>query len=212
MSILFCTPCYGGFVQQPFMASLMRLQETLIRVGLPHDFLFTTNESLITRGRDTSAAQFLRTDYQYLMFIDSDIEFQADDVAKLWNLQPDIGVGCYTAKSLDAKLMAWKDYDLTPVTGDTPFEIDMAGTGFMMINRKVFETLMERHPGWKYTEGKVGECWGFFQDPIEVVNGESIHLSEDFHFCIRAREVGFKVLCDPMIKLKHYGLHGFGPN
>lgn len=203
----------------PYVESLMRLQESALQVGLKHDFLFTRNESLITRGRDTSATRFLATDFDYLMFIDADIEFSADDVAKLWNLQADICAGLYPMKNIESPLMAWRDQgkgmELLPVTEEGLMEVNLVGTGFLMIHRRVFEKLQELHPDWEYVEGRMGDnggpgaCWGFFQDPLEIVDGSRVHLSEDYFFCRRAIEAGFKIIADTSIKLKHWGLYGF---
>jgi len=36
-----------------------------------------------------------------------------------------------------------------------------------------------------------------------------VQISEDFGFCMKAREYGFKIWCDPTIKLYHWGEHRF---
>ena len=82
--LLFTLPIYEGNIKPAFMQSLMVLQNSLIHGGLPHDFMFLTNESLVTRARNNCVARFLECEYSHMMFIDSDIGFSADDVAKLW--------------------------------------------------------------------------------------------------------------------------------
>lgn len=201
MSFMIATPCYGSMLTKGYFESSLRLAYELISKEIPHDFLMTGNESLITRARDTSAAEFLKSDYERLLFIDSDIEFNVSDVIRLWNLDADIAVGAYRVKKPDSHLTVWKDGKLTDLNEFVePVEVDYAGTGFMMIKRSVFEKLKEVVP--EYIEGeKYKQCWAFFQDPIE----DGIHLSEDYFFCKRARESGFKVICDPKIRLKHWG-------
>lgn len=209
MSLLIATPMYGGMCTAGYFRSSMALKDVFHVRQFTHDWLETTNESLITRGRDTIAATFLKGDWNRLFFIDSDIQFEPEDVAKLWNMNCDVAVGCYPRKELGAEYAAWvngrllKAKDLDKIK--QPFAVDYAGTGFMMIKRHVFEILQARHPEWKYEEGHVGECWGFFQDPIE----DGIHLSEDFFFCKRVREAGMQVMMHPKVRLGHWGAHKF---
>lgn len=207
MSVLFCTPAYGRQVTLGFFQSAVCLKENLILSGVEHDWLTLGNESLITRGRDTCAATFLKSHYDRLMFIDADIEFQVEDVIKLWNLDADIACGVYRMKKLDAGLTVWKDSKLVDLDNfKEPFEVDFAGTGFLMIKRRVFDSLIEKYPEWHYRDGEPEEDrWGFFQDPI--VDGWK--ASEDYFFIEKAREAGFKCICDPSIRLTHWGTHGF---
>ena len=200
---MIATPAFGRQVTLSYFESSLRLAEELISKGIPHDWLMTGNESLITRARDTSAAEFLKSEFERLLFIDSDIEFKVSDVIRLWNLDADIAVGAYRVKKVDSHLTVWKDGKLTDLDQFIePVEVDYAGTGFFMVKRHVFEKLIELHPDWEYMEGqKGGRCWAFFQDPIE----DGIHLSEDYFFCKRSREAGFKIICDPKIHLKHWG-------
>lgn len=207
VSVLFCTPAYGGQVTLGYFNSCLELRESLIQAGVKHNWLTTQNESLITRGRDCLAAQFLKTDYERLMFLDADIEFKPEDVAKLWNLDMDIAVAAYPMKRPDAPVSAWRGGKLVRLEelGSDPVEVDFAGTGFMMIHRRVFERLQVLHPEWRYEDG-IGEVWAFFQDPVE----DGIKLSEDYFFCKQAREAGFPVALDPTIRLKHWGSFAYG--
>lgn len=172
----------------------------MLHSGIDFDFLFTGNESLITRGRNTSAAKFLDTRFEYLMFVDADIEFKAEDVTKLWNLHTELSVGAYALKRKEGGVGAWKDGKLVSLNElDGPVEIDLAGTGFMLIHRVVFNRLKEAHPEWSRREGKV---WAFFQD-------DGCDDSEDYFFCRQWRELGGKVILDPSIKLTHWGQYGY---
>jgi len=205
--IMFATPCYGGMVTQEYLESQLALKGTLMLIDLKHEHLFIKNESLIPRGRNTCAATFLKSECTHLMFIDADIQFTPDDVAKLWNLQKGVGCGVYPMKQEGAPYAAWVGGKLL-VDKDMakePFKVDYAGTGFMIIHREVFVRLQKAHPEWKYEES-YGEAWAFFQDPIE----EGIHLSEDYFFCKRYREIGGEVWMDPRVRLKHVGSKVYG--
>lgn len=197
---------YGSMCLAPHFQSCLQLKEDFTEFKFKHDWLITTNESLITRARNTSVATYLTTDYERLLFIDGDLDFKTEDVMKLWDMDVDVAVGAYRMKSPDSTLTAWENGRMVELEDRTEnFEVDYAGTGFMMIKGHVFEQMMARFPHWKYEEGKVGECWGFFQDPIE----DGIQLSEDYFFCKRFREIGGKIILNPTIRLGHWGLNRY---
>lgn len=207
---------FGAQCHARHFESCLALKEEFTRAGVEHDWLVTTNESLIPRARNTSAATFLNTDYQKLLFIDADIEFSPNDVALLWNQDAYVIAGAYRMKRPDAPPpSAWVEGKLQPVErmtveGDKPFKVDFAGTGFMMIDRDAFVRLQRAHPEWKYVEGHIGECWAFFQDPIVMHDdGERYHESEDFHFCRAWRQLGGDLWVHPGVQLTHWGQYGY---
>ena len=105
MSIMFATPAYGGMVTLPYFNSCLQLHEELTRAGLDHTWLTTANESLIVRARNTMVSTFLESDYDSLMFLDADMGFDPEEVAKLWNLNVPVAVGAYPMKRKDAPLI-----------------------------------------------------------------------------------------------------------
>lgn len=199
-SILFATPCYGGMLTAQHFQSCMNLKEELTRVGLPHDWLIGWNESLVHRARNEMTATFLRSSHSHMMWLDADIDFSPEDVAALWNLQADIGVAFYSMKKEGLPLAAWhkgKLVDLKECPAE-PFEVDYAGTGFMMISRAVVERLAADAP--KYTAPQ-GEVAAVYNTPVH----DGIFESEDYFFCRKAREAGFKIVGIPSVRLGHWG-------
>lgn len=208
MSILFCTPCYGGQVTAQHFKSCLELREALTVAGVGHDWSIGWNESLIQRARNSMVAGFLKTGFRKLMFIDADIEFRAEDVAKLWNLDADVACGLYAMKRTDAPLSAWYNGELVAFEDflDDPFPVDFAGTGFMMIDRPVFEKFTDAWPERKHEEGNVGESFAWFDPRVE----DGIYLSEDYAFCKDFRAMGGDIIADPSIRLIHHGSFGYG--
>lgn len=142
-------------------------------------FYYLFNESLITRARNYVVDEFLRSDCTHLMFIDSDIGFNAKDVLSLLGIQTnnpdqfDILTGPYPKKSISwekvkkavEKGLAYNPFDLqnytadyvfNPVKGtksfrlDEPVEVAEGGTGFMLIPRSVFDKYKEAYPELSY--------------------------------------------------------------
>lgn len=207
MSLLISTPGYGGQVTTPWATSALALQEQALRSGFDIGWLVTAGESLVTRARNTAVATFLtQTDYERFLFIDADIEFSPNDVAKLWAMDEDVAVAAYSMKRLDKPVTAWRDGALVKLDElSGPTEVEYAGTGFMMIKRHVFEQMRDAWPEIEHEEGIVGKCWQFFD--IGVVDG--VALSEDYWFCRRWRELGGRVMLEPSIRLTHWGRHGY---
>ena len=205
-SILFATPCYGGLVKAQHFRSCLNLKEDLTNLGIAHDWLIGTNESLVTRARNEMTASFLATEHTHMMWLDADIEFTSQDVANLWNIQADIAVGCYAMKLRDKQwFAAWKDGELVKDLDqfEGPIEVDYAGTGFMLIRREVIEALAETAPSY---EGPNGRVPALYMTPIHNDGFES----EDFHFCRIARDANFKIIMEPSVRLRHWGEYAYG--
>lgn len=178
-SIFVATPCYGGMCSGTYAKSLAELTGMFSQYQISMRQYFLFNESLITRARNYAADEFIRSGCSHLLFIDSDIGFNAQDVlGMLWlsykNDQYDILAGPYPKKTI-----AWEkikqavdagvadrnptildkfvgDYVFNPVPGisefrlDEPVEVLEAGTGFMLIKRETFLKYDEAFPEFKY--------------------------------------------------------------
>jgi hypothetical protein len=73
----------------------------------------------------------------------------------------------------------------------------------MLIRRAVIETLASKAE--TYT-GPDGPVQALYMTPIEG----GTFLSEDYYFCARAREAGFRIMMDPTVRLKHWGQYPYG--
>ncbi len=206
---------FGGQCTSEFFNSALDLRGSLLAANVGHDWHVITNESLITRARQTAVAKFMFDDdikkYTHFMFIDGDIEFCADDVAKLFNLDVDIACGAYPMKKEGSFVSAWIDGKLTEQGDlekiDGPALCDYAGTGFLMIKRHVFEKMAEEYPELKHDMGGGRECYAFFDTFVSKAEDwkERFYCSEDYAFCSRWKDLGGKIILDPSIKLGHVG-------
>ena len=175
------TPMYGGMNHGLYMKSCLDLQTVMIRYGIETKFSFLFNESLITRARNYLVDEFLRTDFTHLMFIDSDIHFDPNDIVALMALDKDVIGGPYPKKSINWNNIAEtarKHPDLNPrelenLVGEyvfnvvkgtqqfqvsEPLEVMEIGTGHMMIKRGVFDKMQEAYPQIKYKPDHIGQA------------------------------------------------------
>lgn len=174
------TPMYGGMSHGMYVKSCLDLQNVLTKYGVETKFSFLFNESLITRARNYLADEFLRSDCTHMLFIDSDIHFNPQDVIALLALDKDVIGGPYPKKSINwrnivdaiknnpdieiGKLESLVgEYVFNVVKGTKQFQVTEPlqvleiGTGFMMIKRNVFEKLAEAFPMIHYKPDHVGQ-------------------------------------------------------
>ena len=175
------TPMYGGMNHGLYMKSCLDLQTTMMRYGIEIKFSFLFNESLITRARNYLVDEFLRTDYTHMLFIDSDIHFNAQDVIALLALDKDVIGGPYPKKSMNWGNIAHAarnhpdlepkeleglvgEYVFNVVKGTSqfqvtePLEVMEIGTGYMMIKRDVFHKMKDEYPTIRYKPDHVGQA------------------------------------------------------
>jgi len=172
--IFVATPMYGGMCSGMYTKSTADLATIATQYGMDVRFFYLFNESLITRARNYLVDEFLRSPYTHLMFIDSDIHFNPNDVLTLAALDKEIIGAPYPKKTIawekvrnavDAGLSDNNPTELEQYTGDfvfnpvagtneikitEPVEVLEIGTGFMMIRREVFEKFRDAYPQFTY--------------------------------------------------------------
>lgn len=225
-SPMYSGQCFGVYTQGRELANL-ELMKKNIGVAMCQ----VTNESLIQRARNTCAWHFLNSKADYLMFIDADIGFQPNSISSMVEADCDIIGGAYPLKSVDfaraieahkrgVKIEALAKYASKSVVQlrdkknveiklDQPVEVDFLGTGFMLIHRRVFEAMIAAdEDNWYFDpNNKMNKTFVFFD--CELERDRRVYLSEDYYFCKKARNLGFKIMLAPWISLTHTGTYTF---
>lgn len=212
----FCVPCYGGQVTESFFLSMMKFMAAANGLGLNFTLDTIVNESLITRGRNSLLAKFLAFEPKstHLMFVDSDIGFEPAEIIKLLLARKNVVGGLYPKKSLPIQYVVNKvpNAEKDP-NNENLVEVANLGTGFMMIERNVLETIVANHPELHYCDS-IGldpkydpYKYNIFDTTVDEVTKEL--LSEDYHFCKLWRGYGGKIWADLSIKLTHSGYYKF---
>jgi hypothetical protein len=162
------TPMYGGQCAGMYTRSISDLAAICAKYQIQLQLYFLFNESLITRARNYCADEFMRSNATHLMFIDSDIGFNPQDVIAMLAMQTDESEYDVMGGPYPKKCISWEkivqavnkgvaddnpsvlekyvgDYVFNPKGGQNeiplnkPVEVRELGTGFMMIRRKTFE-------------------------------------------------------------------------
>ena len=177
--LFLATPMYGGQCAGMFARSVADLAALCAQYGIPLQMYFLFNESLITRARNYCVDEFLRSDAEHLMFIDSDIGFTPQDVIALMSLQAqdekyDIIGGPYPKKCISWEKIKHAvdkgvadndpnvlekfvgDFVFNPKGGQQsipigePVEVLEIGTGFMMVSKKAMKKFAESYKEYMY--------------------------------------------------------------
>ena len=77
------TPMYGAMCGGQYTKSIADLTAMCAQYQIEIKLFYLFNESLITRARNYIADEFMRSGFTHLMFIDSDIGFDPNDVLAL---------------------------------------------------------------------------------------------------------------------------------
>ena len=190
---LIAVPCMDQVPAQ-FAQSLA----TLRKVGAC--VIATQVGSLIYTSRNNLAAQAIKYGADYIFWLDSDMLFPPDTLERMLKTikeqEGDViltGLYCRRVapfhptlfKTLEVKdeMARWTDFDEIP---EGLFEVEGCGFGCVLAPTSAFVDV----------QSKFGRMFSPIGD-----------IGEDLSFCWRARECGWKILCDPSIELGHVGHH-----
>lgn len=230
---LIVTPSHDGKFFQNYVSSMLDLTGRAQQAGMPLQVLLHQGESLITRARNNCVANFLEhPNYTHLFWIDADIGFSAESAFRLLSSGYDVCAGVYPLKREQwppqgvpagtTQQSFETNYTRYPVNTDPPadggalvltvqpdgfIQLREAPTGFMVIKRSVFETLMAAYPDYQYISDSPGEegkiHYRFFDVAVDPVSRR--YLSEDYGFCRLWSAVGGAVYVDAQSNLTHHG-------
>lgn len=208
MKLFLALPVYGGY-HPHFVHSLLQLVTNPPCALSVHP---QVGDSLVSRARNRLAAQFLASDCTQLLFLDTDLVFSPDHIARLISHDAPIVAGLYPKKQ---PVLEWVLNTLPanpPPREDGLQPVKYVGTGCLLIARAVLEK-MRHHPACKsYTpDGSATEPSRLEHDffPVGVrsdpLTGVQRYHSEDWYFCANAHDMKIPVYVDTHVALKHCG-------
>jgi len=206
-----CMPCYGGMLTESCFMSYIKWSNVCRQLGIDWTMETMTNESLISRARNTLTAKFLyNKESTHLMFIDADIGWEPWHLLVMLNRDVDVIGGLYPMKSLPVKWCV-NGFEGAEEGPDGLQEVSKTGTGFLLIKRGVFEKL-DAHPATKPFMNDIGlpaELNPYMKTYFDTAVRENRYYSEDWTFCENWRDLGGKVWVDKRVLLKHTGTYVF---
>jgi hypothetical protein len=168
--------------------------------------------SAIDAARNQMANDALAQGFDELMWIDSDIVFDPDDVDKLRRHDLPLVCGIYPKKGCRQFACAFLPdtrHILFGVRGGMT-EVLYCGFGFVLTRRVLYESVQQQL-GLAVCNRRFGAPLVPYFTPLVAGEGEQAWLlGEDYSFCERARRCGFRVMADTTIRLWHVGSYRYG--
>ena len=190
MKILLGMPCMRTIPYKTVGSLLNTLEKGRVEIVM-------IEGSLVYDSRDMIAHHAVDNGYDYVLYVDSDMVFNADDLKRLLAHNVGICSGRYVKRNGECENVAYskiitrrrfpfRSPKLIPDGETTGFgEIRACGFGFVLIKTSVLKTM------FKHYKSLFEPKWG---------------VGEDVAFCIRARRCGYKTFIDRDVKLGHIGV------
>lgn len=201
--VIIGTPCYGGSVHAEYANSLAISMLAFGAEGIQLRPQFSTNHSVVQMARNLVLNEALNFGFDDLIWIDSDIQWNPDDLLRLCQYKEDVVAATYRKKSsteLHYTVQCIKGKDVPDVRG--LMEVSRIGAGFLRVSRKAIDDVIKN-------------CVSYFDGTRDIVNVFEIglrnkeFLSEDFFFCEKLKEAGYKIMLDTNMNLIHHGAYGY---
>jgi len=202
-----------------YAVSLAATAQALTVSGIRFDIETLVGCCHVDDARNIIMRNFLQSDCTDLFFIDADMGWSPNNVARLLRLPGDIIAGVYIKKSDD------EDYPFHPYPGETHSNADglyrmpKAATGFMRIRRHVIQALYTREQEkgrlmWLDGDGAhlnklpvARICERGFVKELGLESYAADHASQsgDYVMCLKARSLGFDIYTQPDMAFNHSG-------
>jgi hypothetical protein len=205
--VLIATP--GENMVSAYVQALVDTTRVLNEKGISYQLL-TKSGSFVPSTRELTATDTFshnwetreiasgKYTYNKIIWIDSDIEWTPEDFLKLYYSDLDIISGLYQTNPNGTVAVNLTDPLGRPtlvnkvhfLLWDVPVEVGGVGFGFVAMKSGVFEKM--NRPWFKIREVQ----W----DNVDF----KVNMGEDYSWCEGAKEAGFKIWVDPLVKLKHH--------
>lgn len=200
-------PAYTGSVSTETAASLGAAVPALNAAGVQTTVKYRNGNCYLDHVRNQLVADFMATDATDLLFVDADVGFLADAALRMCMVRKPVVAGIYPLKADSLRFPVhfepgterWSD-------ADGLIECLHAPTGFLRINRTVFEAM----PSRVYLDQEDGVD-RVLRDHFRC-DMRDRYYGEDVEFCRRWREAGGKVRIIPDLTFAHFGMKSWVGN
>jgi hypothetical protein len=200
-SVMIAVPAME-MVNAEFAQHLAMAAANMVANGIKINCAFNIG-SVITIARRNLTDIFLKSDFDFIWWVDSDMKFPIDAPLRLLQRGKAI-VGCnyrrrrfpnpnFTGmKGTSGNFSEFKTEDSSP---DMEL-IDVLPHGMVMAHRSVYEKIPQPH---------------YLQEYIPELN---LEIGEDIYFCQQAQKAGFEIWCDQALskEVSHIGIFHFNYN
>jgi hypothetical protein len=173
-----------------------------LQVNVPSSFTVSRGTP-IDMARNEIVRSALDAKAEWVFFLDTDVICPPDTIARLMSHNLPIVTGVYYTRAPPIEPAIW--HEVKPsgkrainFTSGQMVECDFIGMGCCLIHTSVFKNLKKPYFEWTLS----------FEDTENIGVGRS----EDFEFCKRVRERGYKIWADTSISCRHGISNAFTEN
>ena len=171
-----------------FLRSLLGLQAKLIKDGVDFEIKIESG-TLIYLARDRLASRAINNGFTHVLWLDSDMVFHCNIFEDLSFSGKSFVTGIAHSRRAPFSSCVFHDIELDTLkryTLDeyptTTFEVAGCGIACCLMETKILEDVMLK--------------WGTCFTPRK-------QYGEDLIFCLRAKNLGYKIWCEPTVRLGH---------
>ena len=182
MKLLIAIPT-TDFMHAEFVKSLVAL-----KIDVPHEICIMSG-TLVYMARDKLANKAINEGFDYVLWLDSDMVFQPTLYDDLSFSGHDFVTGVYHTRRPAYNSCIFEKIDLDSFKAvekyqNDIFRVEGCGFGCVLIATQILRDVMLTYK----------TCFMPIKD-----------YGEDIAFCLRARDMGYKLFCDPSVVCGHVG-------
>jgi glycosyltransferase involved in cell wall biosynthesis len=143
-------------------------------------------------ARNVAVEHVMKGGFTWLFFLDDDVIIPSNAIERLASHGKDIISGLYYRRIEPIEPVMCREHAgrITKFNPGEMLEVDMVGAGCLLIHRRVFERIPKPWFEWLLDREDIPE---------------SQRASEDFAFCRKAKQYGFRIYVDTSIQCHHAG-------
>ena len=202
-------PAYTGTIHlgtmRALFADVLKLAERGDRVTIFDE----SGNAMIGDCRGLIVSKFLEGDGTHLVFVDSDVTWEAGSLLKLVDYPVDFVAGLYPQRRDPINYCCQWDQSKKNIELSEHGLIEVLGVpaGFMRLSREMLEKMVSHYADTQfYCKEAPNET---AHDLFGAYRCGRIKFGEDYSFCKRWRDIGGSIWIDPEIRMGHVGYKTF---
>ena len=208
--VLICSAVYDSKVHLAYHTSMVTTLVMFERMGVKWDQWHWEGDFHVERAVNGMLSRFLNSDFDQVLFIDTDEAWKAHDVARILSHTEEVVGGSYRMKNaFNEYVGAIKREDGQPIgkmlpDGTALLAAERVAGGFLKTRRSALEKLVPTCDWYYWTDRQTGiteKHYAFFWN--EVRNNEFFGM--DYVYCERLKKAGVELWIDPVPKIAHFG-------
>lgn len=220
MKLLVCTPIFDSYVPVMYMQRYLETIPVLMQHNIEFSLL-TESRFVINVSRSVCARKAMENGFDKILFIDSDIIWNPEDVLRLCLSKHEIVGGAYPFRAHPIKLNIQPVPDSVQGPMDSnefvrkfadengEIEVEKIPTGFLKIDVSVFRKMMPHMQSFRHKDPMLSDE---FREKLFFpfgISKDGYLLTEDWAFCEEVKKLGYKLYWNSKVVVDHFGTQIF---